>query len=59
MALGPQLQVAQWPVESPGLEREEPAALAMMEEEQASTVVLKLEEGVEQVEKKVPPSSFS
>ena len=44
---------------SRGLEREEPAALAMMEEEQASTVEWKLEEGVEQVEKKVPPSSFS
>ena len=59
MALGPPLQVARWPVGSRGLEREEPAALAMMEEEQASTVEWKLEEGVEQVEKKVPPSSFS
>ena len=42
-----------------GLEREELAVLAMTEEEQASMVVLRLEEGVEQVEKKVPPSSSS
>ena len=32
--------------------------LAMREEEQALMVVLRLEEGVEQVEKMVPPSSF-
>ena len=59
MALGPQLQVAQWPVEPIGLEREEPAVLAMRGEEQASMVVLRLEEGVEQVVKRVPPSSSS
>ena len=59
MALGPQLQVAQWPVEPLGLVRREPVVLAMMEEEQALMVVLRLEEGVEQVVKKVPPSSFS
>ena len=58
MALGPQLQVAQWPVEPLGLVRKEPAALAMVEEEQAM-VVLRLEEGVERVVKKVPPSSTS
>ena len=33
-------------------------ALAMREEGQVLTVVLKLEEGVGQVEKVVPPSSF-
>ena len=33
--------------------------LAMREEEQALMVVLRLEEGVEQVEKMVPPFSFS
>ena len=42
-----------------GLVRQEPVGVAMMEEEQASMVVLRLEEGVEQVEKKVPPSSSS
>ena len=57
MALGPQLQVAQWPVGPLGLERQEPVGVAMMEEEQASMEVLRLEEGVEQAVKKVPPSS--
>ena len=33
--------------------------LAMREEEQALMGVVRLEEGVEQVEKMVPPSSFS
>ena len=33
--------------------------LAMREEERALMVVMRLEEGVEQVEKMVPPSSFS
>ena len=40
-----------------GLERQEPVGAAMMEEEQVSMVVLRWEEGVEQVVKKVPPSS--
>ena len=57
MALGPQLQVAQWPVEPLGLVRKEPVVLAMMEEEQALMVVLRLEEGVGQVVKMVPPFS--
>ena len=57
MALGPQLQVAQWPVDPLGLVRKEPAALALVEEEQAAMVVLRLEEGAGQVVKKVPPSS--
>ena len=59
MALGPQLQVAQWPAEPLGLVMKELVVLAMREEEQALMVVLRLEEGVEQVEKMVPPSSFS
>jgi len=59
LALGPQLQVAQWPVEPLGLVSEEPAVLVMMEEERASMVELRWEEGVEQVVKKVPPSSSS
>jgi len=46
-------------VEPLGLEREGPAVLAMMEEEQASMVELRWEEGVEQVVKKVPPFSSS
>ena len=33
--------------------------LAMREEERALMVVMRLEEGVERVEKMVPPSSFS
>ena len=59
MALGPQLQVAQWPVELPGLVMKGLVVLAMREEERALMVVRRLEEGVEQVEKMVPPSSFS
>ena len=51
--------MAQWPVEPLGLVRKEPVVLAMMEEEQVLTVVVRLEEGVEQVGKMVPPSSFS
>ena len=35
------------------------AVLAMREEERVLMVVMRLEEGVEQVEKMVPPSSFS
>jgi len=46
-------------VEPLGLVREEPVGVAMLEGEQASLVVLRLEEGVEQVVKKVPPSSSS
>ena len=42
-----------------GLVKEEPVVLAMVEEERASTVVLRLEEGVGQVVKKVPHSSSS
>ena len=59
MALGPQLQVAQWPVEPLGLVREEPVVLAMMEEEQASMEVWMMEEGAGQAVRKVPPSSSS
>ena len=59
MALGPQLQVAQWPVGPLGLVRQELAEEAMLEVEQAWMAVLMLEEGVEQVVKKVPPSSSS
>ena len=59
MALGPQLQVAQWPVVLLGLAMKGLVVLAMREEEQALMGVLRLEEGVEQVEKMVPPSSFS
>ena len=59
MALGPPLQVAQWPMELLGLVMKGLVVLAMREEEQALMVVLRLEEGVEQVEKMVPPSSFS
>ena len=59
MALGPQLQAAQWPVELLGLVMKGLVVLAMRGEEQALMVVLRLEEGVEQVGKMVPPSSFS
>ena len=52
------MQVAQWPMEPLGLVVKELVALAMREEGQVLTVVLKLEEGVGQVEKVVPPSSF-
>ena len=52
-------QVAQWPVELLGLVMKGLVVLAMREEEQALMVVLRLEEVVEQVEKMVPPSSFS
>ena len=51
--------MARWPVESLGLVRREPVVLAMMEEEQALMVVLRLEEGVGQVGKMVPPFSSS
>ena len=40
-----------------GLVKQELVGVAMMEEEQASMEVLRLKEGVEQVVKKVPPSS--
>ena len=57
MALEPQLLVARWPVESPGLVMKGLVVLAMREEEQVLMVVLKLEEGVGQVVKVVPPFS--
>ena len=57
MALGPQLQVARWPAELFGLVMKELVVLAMREEEQVLMVVLKLEEGVGQVVKVVPPFS--
>ena len=58
MALEPRLLVAQWPVELLGLVVKGLVVLAMREEEQALMAVLRLEEGLEQVEKMVPPSSF-
>ena len=51
--------MARWPAEPLGLVMKELVVLAMREEEQALMVVLRLEEGVEQVEKMVPPFSFS
>ena len=57
MALEPRLLVAQWPVELLGLVVKGLVVLAMREEEQVLMVVLKLEEGVGQVEKVVPPFS--
>ena len=51
--------MAQWPVELLGLVMKGLVVLAMREEERVLMVVLRLEEGVEQVEKMVPPSSFS
>ena len=57
MALGPPLQVAQWPVGSLGLVKQELVGVAMMEEEQVWMVALTREEGVVQVVKKVPPFS--
>ena len=57
MALEPQLLVAQWPVELLGLVVKGLVVLAMREEGQVLMVVLKLEEGVGQVEKVVPPFS--
>ena len=59
MALEPRLLVARWPVELLGLVVKGLVVLAMREEERALMVVMRLEEGVEQVEKMVPPSSFS
>ena len=59
MALEPQLLAAQWPVELLGLVMKGLAVLAMREEERALMVVMRLEEGVEQEGKMVPPSSFS
>ena len=59
MARGPQPQVAQTPMELLGLVRQELAEEAMLEVEQAWMAVLILEEGVERVVKKVPPSSSS
>ena len=59
MALGPQLQVAQWPMELLGLVVKGLVVLVVKEEERVLMVVLKLEEGAGQVEKMVPPSSFS
>ena len=49
--------MAQWPVELLGLVVKGLVVLAMREEEQVLMVVLKLEEGVGQVEKVVPPFS--
>ena len=46
-------------VELLGLAKKEPVVLAMMEEGQVLMAVLRLEEGVGQVVKMVPPSSFS
>ena len=57
MALEPRLLVAQWPVELLGLVVKGLVVLAMREEGQVLMVVLKLEEGVGQVEKVVPPFS--
>ena len=57
MALEPRLLVAQWPVELLGLVVKGLVVLAMREEEQVLMVVLKLEEGVGQVVKMVPPFS--
>ena len=57
MALEPQLLVAQWPMELLGLVVKGLEVLAMREEEQVLMVVLKLEEGVGQVVKVVPPFS--
>ena len=57
MALGPQLLVAQSPVELLGLVVKELVALATREEGQVLMVVLKLEGGVGQVERVVPPFS--
>ena len=57
MALEPQLLVAQWPAELLGLVVKGLVVLAMREEEQVLMVVLKLEEGVGQVVKVVPPFS--
>ena len=57
MALEPQLQVAQWPMELLGLVVKGLVVLVMKEEERVLMVVLKLEEGVGQVEKVVPPFS--
>ena len=49
--------MAQWPVELLGLVVKGLVVLAMREEGQVLMVVLKLEEGVGQVEKEVPPFS--
>ena len=49
--------MAQWPVELLGLVVKGLVVLAMREEEQVLMVVLKLEEGVGQVVKVVPPFS--
>ena len=54
LALEPQLQVAQWPMELLGLVVKGLVVLVVKEEER----VLKMEEGAGQVEKMVPPSSF-
>ena len=51
--------MAQTPVELLELVRQELAEEAMLEVEQAWMAALMLEEGVEQVVKKVPPSSSS
>ena len=58
MALEPQLQVAQWPMELLGLVVKGLVVLVVKEEERVLMVVLKMEEGAGQVEKMVPPSSF-
>ena len=59
MALGPQPQVARLPVEWLGQVRQELVEMAKLEVEQAWMEVLRLEEGVGQAVKKVPPSSSS
>ena len=53
----PRLRVAQLPVEWLGLGKQELVEMALLEVEQAWMAVLRLEEGVGQVVKKVPPSS--
>ena len=53
------MQVAQWPMELLGLVVKGLVVLVMREEERVLMVVFKLEEGAGQVEKMVPPSSFS
>ena len=51
--------MAQTPMELLGLVRQELVGVAMLEAEQVLMEVLMLEEGVERMVKKVPPSSSS
>ena len=53
----PQPRVAQLPLEWLGLGKRELVEMALLEVEQAWMAVLRVEEGVGQVVKKVPPSS--